>query len=194
MDDRTEQDRALVRATLRGEDEAYGELIERYQRMVAGVAWRYGAAADDVDDLVSEVFMKAYTQLKRYRPSHAFSTWLYRLAANHVIDYGRRRKHEQDRREMPQEVVSDASTPEQTSMLTQRQQQLRDAMNELPTHYREAMFLVYVEGHSIDESARLLGLPTGTIKTRLMRGRNALRETMATRFPSYFADAMEEGA
>ena len=53
MDDRTEQDRSLVRATLRGEDEAYGELIERYQRMVAGVAWRYGAGADDIDDIVN---------------------------------------------------------------------------------------------------------------------------------------------
>ena len=188
MKDRTERDRAIVRAVLGGDEQAFGELIERYQRMLAGVAWRYGAAADDVEDLVSEILMKAYTQLKRYRPEHAFSTWLYRLAANHVIDYGRRQKKERDRSEMPEEIASDAISPEESSLLGQRSQDIRDAMNDLAAHYREAMFLIYVEGMTIDEAARELGLPTGTVKTRLMRGRNALRERMLRTHPTYFQE------
>ena len=61
-------------------------------------------------------------------------------------------------------------------------------MDELAPHYREAMFLVYVEGLKIEEAARELGLPSGTIKTRLMRGRDALRKTVEQRHPAYFGD------
>ncbi len=68
----------------------------------------------------------------------------------------------------------------------QRIEHLKSAMAELPAHYREALFLVYVEGLKVDEAARELGVPGGTIKTRLMRGREALRKTIEQRHPGYF--------
>ncbi len=186
MQDRADQDQRLVRAVLDGDQEAFSRLVGRYQRMVAGVAWRYGAGADEIEDLVSEVFIKTYTNLGRYRPEHAFSTWLYRLAANHVLDHGRRGRKERARVEMPEQVVDPTENVERDFAKRQRIEHLKSAMAELPAHYREALFLVYVEGLKVDEAARELGVPGGTIKTRLMRGREALRKTIEQRHPGYF--------
>jgi len=186
MEDRTAQDQRLVRAVLDGDQQALAQLVGRYQRMVAGVAWRYGACSEEIDDLVSEVFIKTYSQLGRYRPQHAFSTWLYRLAANHVVDHGRRKRKERGRTEMPEEVVDTAVGIEDDYERRQKVERLRTAMDELAPHYRETLFLVYVEGLKVDEVARELGLPSGTVKTRLMRGREALRKTMESRHPGYF--------
>lgn len=186
MEDRTAQDQRLVRAVLDGDQQAFAPLVERYQRMVAGVAWRYGASADEVDDLVSEVFIKTYTNLGRYRPEHAFSTWLYRLAANHLVDHGRRKRKERGRTEMPEDVVDPAAGTAEGLVQRQKIERVRAAMEELPSHYRETLFLVYVEGLKVNEAARELGLPSGTIKTRLMRGREALRKTIERRYPDYF--------
>jgi len=188
MEDRTAHDRGLVRAVLDGDRDAFGELVERYQRMVAGVAWRYGATAGEIEDLVSEVFIKTYTQLGRYRPDHAFSTWLYRLAANHVVDHGRRAKKERGRVEMPADVADTSEGLEKDYAKRQRVEHLRTAMEELAPHYREVLFMVYVEGLKVDETARDLGLPSGTVKTRLMRGREALRKVIEKRHPSYFGE------
>ena len=63
---------------------------------------------------------------------------------------------------------------------------LRAAMKEIPDHYREILFMVYVEGMKVDDAARTSGLPTGTVKTRLMRGREALRRVLVRRHPEYF--------
>ena len=188
MRDRADQDQRLVRKVLEGDREAFGPLVARYQRMVAGVAWRCGAGADEIDDLVSEVFIKTYSNLGRYRPQHAFSTWLYRLAANHVVDHGRRARKERGRVEMPEEIADTSEGLEQDYEKRQRIDHLKSAMEELPPHYREALFLVYVEGFKVDEAARELGLPSGTVKTRLMRGREALRKIVEQRHPGYFED------
>ena len=69
MEDRAAQDQRLVRSVLEGDTDAYGELVARYQRMIAGVAWRYGAPANEIEDVVSEILIKAYDNLARYRRS-----------------------------------------------------------------------------------------------------------------------------
>jgi len=188
MEDRTAQDQRLVRAVLDGDQQAFAQLVGRYQRMVAGVAWRYGATSEEIDDLVSEVFIKTYSQLGRYRPEHAFSTWLYRLAANHVVDHGRRKRKERGRTEMPEDVVDPAVALDDDFERRQKVERLRSAMEELAPHYRETLFLVYIEGLKVNEVARELGLPSGTVKTRLMRGREALRRTIEKRHPGYFGE------
>ena len=75
---------------------------------MASVAWRYGAPRQEIEDVVNEVFIKAYSNLHQYRPEHPFSTWLYRLAANLVVDRGRRAKKERNRVEMPEQVTDDS--------------------------------------------------------------------------------------
>jgi len=186
MEDRQARDDLLTRSVLQGDHAAFGEIVNRYQNMVAAVAWRYGVHRDDIEDAVSEVFTKVFSNLHKYRPEHPFSTWLYRLAANHVVDRGRRAKRERGRVEMPEQIV-DASPGAHGGLESEeRAAVLRAAIDELDPRYREALFLVYIEGLKVEEAARVLELPEGTVKTRLMRGRHALKKILVRRHPEHF--------
>jgi RNA polymerase sigma-70 factor (ECF subfamily) len=183
------RDQAAVEAARSGNQEAFGELVRRYQGMVAGVAWRYGARREEIEDIVSEVFIKMYGSLDRFRPTHRFSSWLYRLAANHVIDHHRRNRKERGRVEMPEQIAAPERPATAGMESDERSRLLRAALDELPVKYREALLLVYLEGMKVDEAARVLALPSGTVKTRLMRGRSALGKILARRNPEIFGGA-----
>ncbi len=189
MEDRPVEDQSLVESVLRGDREAFRALMVRYQNLVAGVAWRYGTRREEVEDVVSEVFIKVYRNLGQYRPDHPFPTWLYRLAVNHLLDRARRARKERGRTEMPDQVPDSAPGPAQGLEEKERATLLRRALGEIDARYREAIFLVYVEGARIEEASRILGLPAGTVKTRLMRGRDALRKILARRHPEHFGEA-----
>jgi RNA polymerase sigma-70 factor (ECF subfamily) len=191
MEDRSAQDQRLVRSILQGDQKPFGLLVGRYEKLVAGVAWRYGARSEEIEDVVSEVFIKTYRNLHRYRPEHAFSTWLYRLAVNHVLDRARRARKERGRAEMPEQIADGSVDPDRELFSRERGTLLRRALDDLQPRYKEAMFLVYVEGLKLGEAARVLGLPQGTIKTRLMRGRHALRRILVQRHPEYFGERDE---
>jgi RNA polymerase sigma-70 factor (ECF subfamily) len=154
--------------------------------MVAGVAWRFGTRREEIEDMVSEVFLKVYKNLHQYRPEHPFATWLYRLAANHVVDHSRRARKEQGRSELPDEVRDPSAGAGETLETRERAELLRGALREIDERYREVIFLVYVEDTKVEDAARILGLPEGTVKTRLMRGRDALRKVLSRRHPEYF--------
>jgi RNA polymerase sigma-70 factor (ECF subfamily) len=186
MEDRTSQDLSLVNSILQGDQAAFGELVARYQRLVASAAWRYGIGQSEIEDVVSEVFIKAYQNLHQFRPEHSFSTWLYRLAVNHVIDHSRRRRKERGRTEMPQQLTDPSPTAAEDVDAHERAKLLRKVLEEVKPHYRDVLFLVYVEGLKVDETARVLGLPEGTVKTRLMRGRTAMRRILVSRYPEHF--------
>lgn len=187
-DDRTASDLRDVEAVLSGDAGAYRGLVERYQGMVAGLAWRYGVRREDIEDVTSDVFIKAYENLGSYRPDHPFGTWLYRLAANHVIDQSRRRRKEKLRVEMPEQVADSRPTADRAVEGDERAELVRDALGSVDPRYRDALFLVYVEGRRVEEAAGLLGIPEGTMKTRLMRGREALRKILQRRHPEHFGD------
>lgn len=188
-----EQEQALdleaVEAVLRGDGAAFGRIVGRYQRMVAAIVWRHGFRREDVEDIVSEVFVKAYRNLHRYRPEHPFATWLYRLARNHTIDRTRRARTDLARGEMPEQPRDPAPGPAAIVEKRERAGLVRRALGDVPPVYREAVELVYVEGRRVEEAARLLEVPEGTVKTRLMRGREALRRILRDRHPELFGDA-----
>jgi RNA polymerase sigma-70 factor, ECF subfamily len=186
MGDRPTDDLTEVEAILRGDRDAFAELVRKYQTLVAGVAWRYGIRRDDIEDVVSEVMIKVYRNLHLYRPDHPFSTWLYRLAANHVLDHARRSRRELHRVEMPAQVADDGPGPADGMEGRERRSMVQSALSEIDSRYRKAIFLVYVEGRKVDEAARILGVPEGTVKTRLMRGRDALRKILVRRHPEHF--------
>jgi RNA polymerase sigma-70 factor (ECF subfamily) len=186
VEDQAAQDRILVRAVLGGDAGAFAELVARYQRLVASVAWRYGVRREEIEDVVSEIFFKVYRNLGRFRPDHPFSTWLYRLAANHVVDHGRRKKREAHRAEMPEQVVDTAPGPRENVEDRERAGLVRGALRDVAPRYREVLFLVYIEGMSVADAAGALGLPQGTVKSRLKRGRDALRRILIRRNPEQF--------
>jgi RNA polymerase sigma-70 factor (ECF subfamily) len=87
---------------------------------------------------------------------------------------------------MPAQVADDAPGPEEWVEGRERRSLVREALSDIDPRYREAIFLVYVEGKRVDEVARTLGVPEGTVKTRLMRGRDALRKILVRRHPEHF--------
>jgi len=186
MEERAVRDLHLVRATLAGDQRAFGTLVERYQKLVAGIAWRYGIRREEIEDIVSEVFVKAYGNLHRFRPEHPFSTWLYRLAANHAIDHGRRTRRNRAEVEVPRQLPDPALGPGERLERRETARIVRAALERLPRHYRDVLFLVYVEGMKVEAAAQTLGLPQGTIKTRLMRGRAGLRRILQQTCPDRF--------
>jgi RNA polymerase sigma-70 factor, ECF subfamily len=185
-DDRAALDLEIVREVLAGKTERFRELVDRYQNLIAGVAWRSGCRREDVEDVVSEVLLKVYRNLHQYRPDHAFSTWLYKLTANHVVDRSRRMKKERGRTEMPEQVEDHAPGADDTMETDERLGLVRDALRFVDDRYREVLHLVYVEGLKVEDTARILGTPEGTVKTRLMRGREALRKILVKRNPEHF--------
>lgn len=186
MEDRRGDDLLLVESVLRGDREAFALLVARYQALVAGVAWRFGSRREDIEDIVSEVMLKVYRNLHRYRPDHPFPTWLYRLAANHVLDLARRARKERGRVEMPSQMADTGPGPDERAQTRERARLLQAALAEVDARYRDVILLVYVEGLKVDEAARTLGVPEGTVKTRLMRGREALRRILSERHPEHF--------
>jgi RNA polymerase sigma-70 factor (ECF subfamily) len=89
---------------------------------------------------------------------------------------------------MPDQIVDPAPGPDSDIEGIERADVLRAAIRELDAHYREALVLVYVEGLKVEEAARALGVPEGTVKTRLMRGRLALKKILLRRHPEHFGD------
>lgn len=188
MAESPDEDHRLVRAVLAGDAESFRTLVTRFERLVAGVAWRHGVRRQEVEDVVSDVFLKVYENLHRYRPEHSFATWLYRLSLNHLIDLSRRRRRAGGRGEMPADVADPAPGARVELLGDERAALVRAGLAELDPRYREVLTLVYVEGWKVEATARLLSVPEGTVKTRLMRGRDALRKVLERRHPGYFED------
>jgi len=186
MEDAPERDRRLVEAALRGSADAFGSLVSHHQRLVGSIAWRFGVRRDEVEDVVSEVFIKVHANLHRYRPAHGFSTWLYRLAVNHVLDHGRRIRRAPRSTAVSESIPDTAPSAGHQVLEDERASMLRNALTAVDPRYREALTLVYVEGWKVEETARQLGVPEGTIKTRLLRGRSALRKILTERYPGHF--------
>ena len=186
-DDRAALDLEIVREVLAGRTERFRELVDRYQNMIAGIAWRSGCRREDVEDVVSEVLLKVYRNLHQYKPDHPFSTWLYKLSANHVVDRSRRLKKERGRTEMPEQLEDKTPGADDSMETDERHALVRDALRFVDDRYREVMHLVYVEGLKVEETARILGTPEGTVKTRLMRGREALKKVLMRRHPEHFS-------
>ena len=180
------EERDLIARARTGDRVAMGELYELHARRVFTVVRRLVGDDHLAEDLSQEAWIRAFDKLHLFRGDAAFGTWLYRLAANHVVDHGRRARKERGRTEMPEQLVDPAAGQGEQALGRERARVLREALEEVPDHYRETLFLVYIEGMKIEEASRTSGLPPGTIKTRLMRGREALRRILTRRYPELF--------
>jgi len=137
-------------------------------------------------DLTQEVFIKVYASLARYRPEFKFSTWIYKIAHNAAIDHLRRHatreavaSSETDRTEVA--VESRSLSPEQESERTERCSEIETVVQLLPAPYRELILLRHSQDLSYEEIAEITGLPLGTVKNRLFRAREAMREHLMQR-------------
>jgi len=181
-------DGELVVGALAGHENSFEELVRRYQRPIAAYVYRMTGDYDAALDLTQEVFIKVHNSLARYKSEFKFSTWIYKIAHNAAIDHLRRSAAREqalainvdgERREVA--IESRRLTPEQESEQAERRSEIEAVVRTLPTAYRELIVLRHSHDLSYDEIADITGLPLGTVKNRLFRAREAMRDELTAR-------------
>ena len=166
-------DALLVAETLRGRPEAFGTLVERYDRAVYHLAYRTLQDREEARDAAQEAFFKAYRSLKTFKPDAKFSTWLFAIAYHGCCDRLSRRKRFSNE-ELPEHADPSAG-PEREAIASDEARRLRAAIDSLPEKYRAVITLYHLQGRQYDEIAEILELPMGTVKTHLYRAKEQLR-------------------
>ncbi len=175
-------DAADVAGVVAGDGAAFEGIVRRWQGRLLSLAWRFCRDRQRAEDMAQEAFVKAFRSLPSFRGESAFSTWLTAIALNVY--------RSRLRADGPPLLSLDPGRALPTSPSAQRQvedrercEQVRRAVLTLPARYREAIVLYYFEEQDLREAARVLGVPEGTLKARLHRGRELLRRRCARLSP-----------
>lgn len=174
-------DAALVGLVLGGDGRAFGHLFDRYAGSLRQIyLQRTGGKADDTDDLIQEIFVKAFVNLHSYNSSYAFGQWIYTIARNTFIDYVRRR-----RADLPidgpsgdyvRQPVSLLPDPEENILRIEQRLGLEASLEKMASKYRKLIELRFFRDLSYEEISENLGIPLGTVKTQIHRARTKLAE------------------
>lgn len=188
LSEKGKKDLALVEKALKGDQLAYGELMEKYRESIYFMMMKMVKSEDDAEDLTIEAFGKAFNRLKQYSPSYAFSTWLFKIASNNAIDYIRKKRIKvtsmdsaytnSDGERVGIDVESDAKDPEEVTMHSEKVAHMRGIVKKLKPRYRDLIEKRYFQELSYDEIAADMGLPLGTVKAQLFRARAFLADMM----------------
>jgi len=171
-------DGTLVAAALAGRSEAFGTLVERYDRAVYNLCLRTMRDAEEARDCTQEAFFKAFRSLRTFKTNARFSTWIFSIAYHACCDrLGRRKRYSND--ELP-ESADPAPGPAQLAEARDDAQALRAAIDALPQKYRAVITLYHLQGKQYEEIARVLELPMGTVKTHLFRAKELLRKSLVS--------------
>lgn len=180
-----EADSLWVERTLAGDQDAFGELVVRYERDVFNLAYRMLNNRGEAEDAAQEAFLRAYANLDRYDAERPFKTWLLSIASNHCIDRIRRRRLTWLSLEEPlpphPALTSDLPGPEEATLAGERSAEVQALLDELTSDYRVAVILRYWYDLSYAEIAEMLGTTESAIKSRLFRARQALAGQLGTR-------------
>jgi RNA polymerase sigma-W factor len=179
------EDRVLIERCLKGEERAFGELLDKYKASVYSICCRMVRNRTDAEDLAQEVFIRTFSVLDRYDPSYPFSSWLFRITSNLCIDFLRKEKGgmvsldqpiEGSDGEMQRQLPAKVVKPDRAMETREMMATLEDAISTLPEHYRIIVILRHQEQMSYEEIADDLGIPLGTVKARIHRARNMIKE------------------
>jgi RNA polymerase sigma-70 factor (ECF subfamily) len=181
-------DGELIATAVDGRSDSFEELVRRYQRPITGYVFRMLGDYDSALDVTQDVFIKVYNSLSRYSPEYKFSTWLYRIAHNAAVDHMRRNSVATQSLEAENadgsyqlQLESRAASPEQDRERTEWRNEIDAVVKRLPAPYRDLIMLRHGRDLSYDEIAEVTGLPLGTVKNRLFRAREMMRELFIER-------------
>ncbi|MEC8192391.1 MAG: sigma-70 family RNA polymerase sigma factor [Myxococcota bacterium] len=187
-------DAAMVAAVLDGDPEAYRVLVERYERRIYHVVYGMVRSPEDAHDLAQDAFIKAFQNLHRFRLESKFYTWLCRIAMNVTIDHLRKQKHRRhsefdDSRSGGSggQVVRLHSAPDDPAANVAQSRMFKtimDAVDTLPDDQKQVLVLRELEEMPYKEIAEILGIPEGTVMSRLYYARRRLQELLADHRPS----------
>lgn len=180
-----EQQQQLVKRCLAGEDSAWEELLKAHNRKVYNLCYRFTGRSSEAEDLTQEVFIKIFQTLRTYDDAQgAFSTWLNRVARNHLVDHYRRTHKDRLTSSLEEEpsVLQETPSREEHPMARleseERRELLQAALDRLSPDMREAVILRDFQDLDYDEIAQVLGVPQGTVKSRINRGRLELARVL----------------
>ena len=173
-----DHDLDLVKRCLAGENPAWEELLSAHSRKVYSVCYRFTGRGADAEDLTQEIFIKVFHTLKTYDAAQGtFSTWLNRVARNHLVDHYRRTRKDrvtsslEDELGHLEEKPSAGAGPVAGVEARERKEMLQAALDKLSPDMREAVILRDFQDLDYEEIAQVLGVPEGTVKSRINRGR-----------------------
>jgi RNA polymerase sigma-70 factor (ECF subfamily) len=169
-------DRDLIVRARRGENDAFGELVTRYQTGVFNVCYRLLHELGEAEDLAQETFMRAYDRLHTFDLEREFGPWIRRIAANLCLNYLEARKVAAPLDE--ERDADESQRPEAMTEVRERGAQIRDALASLPPQYRVVVELRHYQELSYDEIANELNIPLSDVKSHLFRARKLLAEKL----------------
>jgi len=181
-------DRALVARVLGGDRDRFTDLVRRYEKRVINYVYRITHRYEEAHDLAQDIFVKVYLALDRYDSKYQFSTWLFRIAQNAAIDVLRKKtiteiplaRPTEDEPQKEREFADPGVSPYRALKNKQLGSAIEKAVENLPPDYRELIQLRHFAELSYEEIASMKKLPLGTVKNKLFRARNLLKEQLDT--------------
>ncbi|KSU58041.1 RNA polymerase subunit sigma [[Bacillus] enclensis] len=176
-----------IKQVLKGDQSAFSELVELYKDKVFQICFRMLGNRHEAEDIAQEAFIRAYVNIETFNQKRKFSTWLFRIATNLCIDRIRKKKPDYyldaevagtDGLTMYSQVAVDVQMPEDEVENMELQETIQKEISKLPEKYRSVIVLKYIEELPLQEISEILDMPLGTVKTRVHRGREALRKQL----------------
>jgi RNA polymerase sigma-70 factor, ECF subfamily len=184
---RSLDDHSLVQACRAGQTEAFGVLVERYQERLYPTVLRLCGCSEDAEDILQDAFVRAFEKLAQFQGESSFYTWVYRIAVNLALTSYRKRRvralspSRNGRGATPHsEPIDDSSEADPTIGLerSERERIVADALDQLGAEQRAIVVLKDFDGHRYEEISAILNIPVGTVRSRLHRARNELRDRL----------------
>jgi RNA polymerase sigma-70 factor (ECF subfamily) len=186
----TASDHELLAAIRDGDEGAFGEIVRRYRNPITNFVYRMLDDYDRSVELAQETFIRIYTSASRYKADYSFSTYIYRIASNLAISELRQRKRrklvslfsafsDEGGEAMELDLPDEGPLQDETLIEDERRRAVARAITSLPVKYRAAIVLRDIEGLSYDRIAETLNLSEGTVKSRINRARNLLKEKLS---------------
>ncbi len=178
-------DEQLIQECLNGHPEAFGQLVGKYQQRLYHSVVRLMGNHTDATDVTQEAFIQAYEKLSGFRGESAFYSWLFRIAWNNAMTWRRKRRPANSLETLRESTGVEPTdrnplaAPEHPLEVTERQALVRKALQGLPEEYREVLVLKEMEDLSYEEIARIVNCPIGTVRSRIHRGREELRQRLS---------------
>ena len=180
-----EQELEQIRKCQQGDAEAFTEILKTYEKKVFNLALRMMGNHEDANDLAQEAFIRVYQSIHTFRGDARFSTWLYRIATNVCLDELRKRsRRKTESLDVPvqtqdgsvlREVPDWTDNPEEALDRQGIREMVRQGIETLPEEQKIALILRDLQGHTYEEIAEILHISLGTVKSRINRGRQALK-------------------
>lgn len=184
----SQKSKALINNILAGQTDDFREIIKDYENLVAHIVNKMIPERAVVEDLCQDVFIKVYQNLGSFKFESKFSTWVARIAYNTTLNYLEKKKVpvfadiSDDESFSPDTVKGESVTPEEFTTGRNTADLVREEIDALPPQYGVILALYHLEDMSYDEISQVTGMPSGTVKSHLFRGRKLLKESLLAKY------------